>query len=199
MKNELIRRPAGDKTREAILKAAFKLFCNKGFSATSLIQIATAAKINKSLIIHHFESKENLWRQVKASFLHTIPELEFPDPNIEFIEFINTIVTQRFMLYDKNPNIARMISWQRLEKDSANLEGTDKKLFEHYTDIIKNYQNQGIIRNDFDAKFIVLWISISVSGIFLTKEKPFKSQEQKLAYKDMVIKSIISTLSTSNA
>ncbi len=52
------------KTSELILEIASKLFSQKGFSGTSIREIASKAKVNISAISYHFESKENLLFQV---------------------------------------------------------------------------------------------------------------------------------------
>ena len=52
-------------TRNSILDAAEALFVSKGFAAASLSDIARRAAVTKSLIHHHFGSKEALWDQCK--------------------------------------------------------------------------------------------------------------------------------------
>ena len=66
MSNKIIRQ-TGDNTREKIIQNAKKLFAKYGFSETSMAKIATTAKINQSLIFHHFKNKSNLWKIVKQS------------------------------------------------------------------------------------------------------------------------------------
>ena len=43
-------------TIEAILSVSAKLFLQKGFDKTSMMDIATAAGISKGAIYHHFKS-----------------------------------------------------------------------------------------------------------------------------------------------
>jgi AcrR family transcriptional regulator len=50
--------------REAILKAAATAFAHKGFSATSMDDVAAEAKITKLIVYRHFESKEDLYEAV---------------------------------------------------------------------------------------------------------------------------------------
>ena len=50
--------------REAILKAAASAFAHKGFSATSMDDVAAEAKITKLIVYRHFESKEDLYEAV---------------------------------------------------------------------------------------------------------------------------------------
>lgn len=59
------RSPDAEGTRGAILEAARALFLEKGYAATSVAEVARAARVTKSLIHHHFSTKEHLWAAVK--------------------------------------------------------------------------------------------------------------------------------------
>ncbi len=59
------RRRDPEATRLAILDAAEAIFVEKGFAAASMSDIAARAVVTKSLIHHHFGSKEELWVEVK--------------------------------------------------------------------------------------------------------------------------------------
>jgi len=62
----MARRPRdAEATRLEILNAAESLFAQHGFGSTSLARIADASNSHKSLILHHFESKDGLWQAVK--------------------------------------------------------------------------------------------------------------------------------------
>jgi AcrR family transcriptional regulator len=58
--NEAIR----SERRQLILSAALKLFAEKGYSATSIDQIAQAASISKGLLYNYFKSKEELLQTI---------------------------------------------------------------------------------------------------------------------------------------
>ena len=49
-------------SRRKILDAGIELFSLKGFEGTSIAEIAGSAGVKKSLVMHHFTSKEQLWR-----------------------------------------------------------------------------------------------------------------------------------------
>ena len=51
-------------TIEAILSVSIKLFLEKGFDKTSMMDIATAAGISKGAIYHHFKSKDEIIKSV---------------------------------------------------------------------------------------------------------------------------------------
>lgn len=56
------RRSRGERTRQAILDAAEKLFLNNGYNGTSMRQIARGARIALGGIYNHFGSKEEIFR-----------------------------------------------------------------------------------------------------------------------------------------
>jgi len=51
-------------TRTAILSAARSVFARKGFSGTSVREVAESAKVNKALIYYYFKDKMGLYRSV---------------------------------------------------------------------------------------------------------------------------------------
>ena len=56
------RRKQGGDTRADILGAARSLFAGDGYSATTLRAVARKAGVDSALILHHFGSKEALFR-----------------------------------------------------------------------------------------------------------------------------------------
>lgn len=55
------RRPGTPDTRDAILAAARRGFATRGYNATSVRAIATAAGVDPALVIHYFGTKEALF------------------------------------------------------------------------------------------------------------------------------------------
>ena len=57
-------------TRERLLKQATKLFAAKGYDGAATEAIVRAARVNKRMLYHWFESKEGLYRAVlEAQFV----------------------------------------------------------------------------------------------------------------------------------
>ncbi|TAN20119.1 MAG: TetR/AcrR family transcriptional regulator [Chitinophagaceae bacterium] len=63
-----------DASREKILKSAFELFANHGYSRTSVDMIAQKARISKGLIYHYFKSKEEILRGLFIQFVEETNE-----------------------------------------------------------------------------------------------------------------------------
>lgn len=53
-----------EQTRAALLDAAQQLFAARGFAATSVADVVTAAEVTKGALYHHFETKEALFAAV---------------------------------------------------------------------------------------------------------------------------------------
>ncbi|MEU3713671.1 TetR/AcrR family transcriptional regulator [Streptomyces catenulae] len=51
-------------TRAALLDAATELFAEKGFATTSIDDIATAARVSKGAVYHHFPDKKAIFDEV---------------------------------------------------------------------------------------------------------------------------------------
>ena len=51
---------SGERTRQRILDAAYKLFRQKGYTRVSMDEIAAATAITKRTLYYHFESKDSL-------------------------------------------------------------------------------------------------------------------------------------------
>jgi len=60
--------PSAEQTRQALIRAALKLFGSKGFDGTSTREIAAAANANIGSIAYHFGGKEGL-RTASANFI----------------------------------------------------------------------------------------------------------------------------------
>lgn len=61
-----------DVKKETILKAAARVFADKGFLRTSIIDIGEASGASKSRMYHYFESKEALLAQLLVSHVETL-------------------------------------------------------------------------------------------------------------------------------
>ena len=168
-----------DPTRAKILKAARKLFVEFGFAGTSIGKIAEKANINHSLIFHHFGNKEGLWKAVKQSIVEESNKLSptLPELNQSFRDFLKKLITQSISFYRNNPDIMRMIGWQRLEAGhkkeiGVTLSGESKA----WLDALKYYQEQGDIHSRLKLGFVFTFILSIVSSaamdsnVFIKKE-----------------------------
>jgi AcrR family transcriptional regulator len=61
-------------TRERILKAAERLFADRGYDATSVRAIVAKARVNQAAINYHFAGKDGLYREVLRVSIRALTE-----------------------------------------------------------------------------------------------------------------------------
>lgn len=162
-------------TRDAILDASEILFVEKGFSDTSMSQIASKAKVTKSLIHHHFGSKENLWAEVKKRRFRQYSKVQFelfskPDPNAE--DFRKSVI-QYFEFLKSNPEFVRLMLWAIIERDSQERDLEDK-LSIAGVEKLRQAQETGNLRSDIDARNIMIMVFCLVLNWFQAKDEYLK-------------------------
>lgn len=181
-----ITRPTADKTRADILKAARKLFVKKGFAGTSISDIAGNANINQSLIYHHFGNKEQLWYAVKMATLEqyqtknkrSLDEIIQASTATEFIE---KLVGYRFDLFDKHPDLQRMLEWQHLESKRYQLNALSMDKITAIENCIRTFQKQGTMLKEYNPELILALITTSTLGLFNTY-RDIKAGKTKAEY-----------------
>jgi AcrR family transcriptional regulator len=185
-----------DNTKHKILEAAAEIFVNKGFSGTSISDIANKAGINQSLIYHHIGNKQALWKEVKKALIGNIENIDLAYKNLN--HFIEHITDQRVALYERDPRILRIIQWQALE-DQNNLIGGNQVTPINWTDAIKELQDKSEIRLDYSADFIAAYIHSLINGAIFDSLSIFsKNKHAKKQYLKMITKEMIKTLKASS-
>lgn len=145
-------------TRAALLEAAEEIFLQRGFGNTSLSQIAKHAGITKSLIHHYFESKENLWKEVKErrfSF-YLNQQMEMLEQATEAnADLLQDSIQLYFRFLVKNPEIVQILAWMFLERDQDDCLKQDQKVTQAGITRIREAQERGALRADIDPRFIL--------------------------------------------
>jgi AcrR family transcriptional regulator len=74
LKNGAIVTRPSDITRERIIKAAERLFAERGYDATSIRAIVAKARVNQAAINYHFDGKDGLYREVLRGAFQALTE-----------------------------------------------------------------------------------------------------------------------------
>lgn len=67
-----------EKSRQQILDSALKLFSHRGYGATSVQDISSAAGISKGNLYHHFPDKEKIFRALLERYFAALSDPNFP-------------------------------------------------------------------------------------------------------------------------
>lgn len=152
------RRHDAEATRVAILDAAEQVFLAKGFAEASTAEIARRAGITKSLIHHHFRSKEGLWEEVKVRRFSAYAERQMSmlQEDRHDAELLRESMRTYFHFLQRNPQIVRMMAWMFLERDpNEPCADIDRELTLSGIARIREGQQRGLLRSDLNAGFIL--------------------------------------------
>lgn len=151
-----VRRRDPESTRQRILDAAEALFVERGFAAASMSDVARRAAVTKSLIHHHFGSKEELWSEVKRRSLD-----EYVRSQRQIITGASAdhaTLTESLRVYfrflETNPNFVRLSTWMNLEDPNLSAP-SDPELLERGVERLRKGQAQGAFRRDVDPWHIL--------------------------------------------
>ncbi len=159
-------------TRNSILDASEPLFLEKGYADVSLSQIAKAANVTKSLIHHHFGSKEQLWVEVKKRFFSDYldaqaEQLKDAPPSAELLK---ESMISYFHFIRQKPGFVRMNCWMRLEDDTTCAD-MDREVIQLGVERIRQAQEMGLLRKDLSADHILIAFLSTIESWFLNRSR----------------------------
>jgi len=145
-----------DSTRKAILDAAESAFLEDGFAKTSLSEIAGRSGVTKSLIHHHFGSKEGLWTQVKrrAFSVYFDQQMAAIKNRPADMALLRDSIELYFRFLQAHPDLVRMMAWMALERDTATPEQFND-LNEAGVAKLREAQQSGALRRDIEPHLIL--------------------------------------------
>ena len=155
--SEAVKSRNPEATRSAILDAAEKLFIEYGFGRVSISRIADKAGVTKSLIHHHFTTKEKLWNQVKMRRFeaYTKPQRDSLENSNTDLDYLDQSMRNYFNFLLHNRDLVRLMSWVDLE-DDLDLIIDFQDLLELGTARLKERQVLGEVRDDLDPKMVFI-------------------------------------------
>jgi len=163
--------------KDAILDAAEGTFAEKGFSGSSMKVIAERAGVVKSLIYHHFSSKQDLWTKVVERYMRDHIALIQDTVGVLMSKGIHGAremegYRRYFDLLKRNPNLLRMTAW--LNAEGSGLSSAPEP-GDHHRNVILKYmrllQEKGIFRRDIDPRILIILLMAASEFWFVSGDR----------------------------
>jgi AcrR family transcriptional regulator len=113
-----IREQAAQDTRDAILKAATRIFAKHGYSGGRIDEISKAARSYDRMIYYYFGSKEALFIAVLEDMYRRFNEAETAlDLSSEQpVEALTAVITFMWTFYQRNPEFITLLNDENLHR-----------------------------------------------------------------------------------
>jgi AcrR family transcriptional regulator len=176
-----------EKTREKIVSAALKLFAEKGYSSTSIDQVAAKAKVSKGAAYHYFESKEALLKAVIVQGLTEFESIiELNGSNASPQEQLEMLINVSFEVFHVNIRFWKLyfslVTQMNLPKSIKNVL---TPIIESLLEYVKNLMEQmGVADAEFESKiFGAIIDGIFVHYLMIGESYPLKEVQERILRK----------------
>lgn len=142
------KRDAED-TKNKVLSAAEQLFAAKGFRATSISDIAAESGISNGLILYHYQSKKNLYEQVKKNISARYGQMliDLHEKNLSPKDMMKAAVNDVFQFWQKDTVYKRISLWSYLEGDDE-ISESESKLTTGLSAYLMEMEKNGLFTSD---------------------------------------------------
>jgi AcrR family transcriptional regulator len=148
------------RTRQAILEAAIALFTHKGYSQTTVADLAHAAGIGKGTIYTYFQGKSSIF----LAFFEEQLELfgmaitEADSSSKPLLQRLVAVYREEFRFIIRYPEFGRILMRETLfprDLDSSLLQRLDQRYIDLLVPMLKKAQEQGELRRDLELTLVL--------------------------------------------
>jgi AcrR family transcriptional regulator len=158
------REASKNETRQLILRAARRLFAQKGMEESTIRDIAREAGVSPASVVVHFKSKTALLEEALNRDIETaLSELMDSMPqDLEFLDRLMHLSKGFFRLYDQNRKLYRALIRNTIFEpagETPKINNVSELYLRFLSGLVEAGQARGIIRPEVDA-------SIAAGSIF---------------------------------
>jgi AcrR family transcriptional regulator len=178
------REASKNQTRQLILRAARRLFAQKGMEESTIRDIAREAGVSPASVVVHFKSKTALLEEALNRDIETaLSELVASMPeDIELLDRLLHLARGFFRLYDQNRKLYRaLIRYTIFEPagETPNLTNVSDSYLRFLAGLVEAGQTQGIIRSEVDATVAAgALFSLYLGALIMLFRQPEMTAEQ---------------------
>jgi AcrR family transcriptional regulator len=177
----------GERTRQAVMQAAYELFLERGFAATSMRQIAERAGLALGGIYNHFPNKEAIfselildrhpYRQVLPIMLNTPAD----DPE----SFVRSAAQAMVDELGRRPDFIKLMLIELVEFNGRNMPKVLESVLPEVLPLIQRFgQQQGLLRDIppfiFFRAFLGLFFSYYITEMLIGDTPAIQTQANAL-------------------
>lgn len=154
-----------DRSKQEILQAAEHQFGEKGFYGARIDEIARLSGLNKNMIYHYFDSKENLYLTVLADMYRRLEEQEqyIISRNLHGQQLIQALISSYFDFLSANPYFVSLLMNENLLQGKFMKQlprsQVQRKTLDGIAQLIQESCDSGVFRRDIDVKQTVLTLN----------------------------------------
>jgi AcrR family transcriptional regulator len=170
--------PKGERTRQAIIEAAYSLFLTQGYAATSMRQVAESAGLALGGIYNHFASKEAIFTRLiidRHPFQQILPVLlNTPADDVE--QFVRSSARTLVTELGKRPDFIKLMFIEIVEFNGRNMPTMLEYVLPRVLPLISKFDTNKALRSMppfvFFRAFLGLFFSYYMTELLLANTPP---------------------------
>jgi len=147
--------------REQIVAEAIRLFCEKGYEATSVREIVEAVGVSKPVLYYYFKNKHELFRFIIEDAMEPFYEeilQTCQNPALDFWDKLKALFDLHIEGAKEEPDLVRFlhaIAFSNLYKETFDFQAYWVKTLRSLAEVFEQAQAEGQLRKDRTALFLV--------------------------------------------